>query len=115
MNAAVKSLHFKYWEQIAYYADSILWISHNSKSTMDGMQAKFKFKRDKIETLTQYLGASLSKIIKEDGAEYKAISSDAHCTSLVNLHLLIKCRTPIKNCYKPELDATAELKQDRAQ
>ena len=125
MRPAVKDNGFKYWEYILCYVDDILVLSHNPMQTMRNIGQKFKFKDDKIETPTQYLGAGLSKMLNEDGKECWAMSSDDYCGALVktvegvlekrDLRLLSKCRTPLSHGYRPELDATAELKQDGVQ
>ena len=126
MRPAVKPCGFKYWEYILCYVDDIMVISHKALQTMESIRSKkFKFKNDKIETPTQYLGGGLTTMVNDDGQSCWAMSSDAYCTALVKtvesilekkgLRLLSKCRTPLAHGYRPELDATAELKSDGVQ
>ena len=126
MRPAVKPCGFKYWEYILCYVDDIMVISHKALQTMESIRSKkFKFKNDKIETPTQYLGGGLTTMVNEDGQSCWAMSSDAYCTALVKtvesilekkgLRLLSKCRTPLAHGYRPELAATAELKSDGVQ
>ena len=79
-------------------------ISHKALQTMKSIRFKeFKFKNDKIETPTQYLGGGLTTMVNDDGQSCWAMSSDAYCTALVKtakgvlvkkgLRLLSKCRT----------------------
>ena len=59
------------------------------------------------------------------GTECWAMSSDEYCGALVKtvegvlekkgLRLLSKCQTPTSHGYRPELDATSELKEDGVQ
>lgn len=68
------------------------------------------------------MGVGLSKIVTRDGTEFWAMSSDKYCESAVKnvdeslnwrgLKLPINCYTPMSSGYKPELDATTELKAD---
>jgi len=125
MRPAIKNNGFKYWEYILCYVDDILVISDNPMQTMNNIGQKFKFKDDKAVTPEQYLGAGLSKMTNDSGTECWAMSSDEYCGALVKtvegvlekkgLRLLSKCRTPTSHGYRPELDATAELKQDGVQ
>ena len=125
MRPAIKGDGFKYWEYILCYVDDILVISHQALRTMQNIGKKFKFKGDKIESPTQYLGAGLSKMVNDDGESCWAMSSDEYCGALVStmedvlnkkgLRLLSKVYTPLSYNYRPELDATAELKQDGVQ
>ena len=89
---------------------------------MDSIRSKkFKFKNDKIETPTQYLGGGLTTMVNDDSQSCWAMSSDAYCTALVKtvegvlekkgLRLLLRCRTPLIHGYYLELDTTAELNQ----
>ena len=107
------------------YVDDVIAIGHNPMKTMKGIQSHFKFKEDKIEEPNMYLGAGLSKVVTADGTECWAMSSDKYCESAVKnvdealnlkgLKLPSKCYIPISSGYKPELDATAELKADGVQ
>jgi hypothetical protein len=52
---------FKYYEMILCYVDDILCVSHNLEASMKGIQGTFKFKDEKIEVPTYYLGAQISQ------------------------------------------------------
>ena len=59
MRAATKPIREKYCEYILCYVDDILYISHNSRYTMGGIQNNMKFNNDKIENPDFYLGVIL--------------------------------------------------------
>ena len=82
-------------------------------------------KGDKIDEPSVYLGANITKMVNEEGKECWAMGADDYCASAVQnvekvladkgLRLPSKCITPTLHGYKPELDATAELKADGIQ
>ena len=125
MRPAIKDKGFKYWEYILVYVDDVLVISHNPATTMDGIKSKFKLKGDKTEQPDYYLGADLSLMDNVDGDQCWSMSSDKYCAALIKtvestlekkgLRLPSKCVTPIAHGYRPEMDATAELKADGVQ
>ena len=122
---AVKPDGFKYWEYVLCYVDDILAISHRPEATMDGIKGKFKLKNDKVEEPTFYLGATISKMLNDEGVECWAMDSDKYCEAAVKnieevlnkkgLRLQNKCPKPFTTGYKPEMDDTAELKADGLQ
>eukprot|EP00957_Ditylum_brightwellii_P168542 12828920-Ditylum_brightwellii.AAC.1 len=67
----------------------------------------------------------MSKMTNVNGIERWAFSSDHYCTAVVSnvesifekkgLRLPSKCVTPLLCGYKPELDATGEIKVDGVQ
>ena len=107
------------------YIDDVLYISGKPKSTMDGLQAKFKLKDDKIEEPSRYLGADLTQMTNTETKSCWTMSSDSYCQAAVKnidakllkdrLRLPPKCHTPIANGYRSELDVTGELKADGVQ
>ena len=125
MRPAVKPDGFEYYEYVLCYVDDVLAISDAPLKTMQGIQNKFKLKDDKIAEPEIYLGAGLAKMITAQGIEAWTMSSDKYCqaavanieTSLKNKgkKLPNKCNTPIEGGYRPETDATEELKADGLQ
>ncbi len=77
---AVKPNGFEYYEMTLVYVDDIMCISHDPKATMQGIQATFKLKDDKIEKPASYLGAQIGqKVI--DGVECWTMSSEQHISA----------------------------------
>ena len=87
---------------------------------MKGMQAKLKFKGEKIEEPDIYLGAELSKMTNVDGQECWDMSSDDYYTAEVtNVEYVLenhglrfppKCVTPLRCGYCPEVYVTGYIK-----
>ena len=113
----------QYYEYVMTYVDDVIDVGHDPMKIMKGINQKpFTFKNGKIEEPDMYLGASLSKIVTGDGRECWAMSSDKYCASAVmnveeslkkrGMRLPSKCYTPLSSGYRPELDATAELKAE---
>ena len=76
------------------YVDDVLCILHEDPTiALKQISKKFKLKEDKMDKPDIYLGGELSKMDNEEG----------------------ECITPLRNGYKPELDATVELKADGLQ
>ena len=125
MRPAIKDSGLKYWEYILCYVDDVLCIHEDPTIALKQIATKFKLKEDKMDEPDIYLGASLSKMDNVDGDECWAMSSDKYCAAFVTnveeslekkgLKLPSKCVTPLRSGYKPELDATCELKADGLQ
>ena len=110
---ATKPNGFEYFEMTLVYVDDILCISHDPKATMQGIQAKFKLKDDKIEKPEHYLRAQLAqKVI--GGVECWTISSEDYVkAAIANVEAALdangqilpsRCTTPMQANYQPELD-----------
>ena len=120
MIPAVKPGGFMYYECVIFYVDDVIFISDNPLYTLKGIKAKLKLKGDKKEEPDMYLGTHFSKTTNVNGQECWDMSSENYCTSAVNnvesvwenrgLRLPPKCVTPMKFCYRPEMDVTGELK-----
>ena len=105
--------------------DDILCISHKPEETMKGTKSEFKLKDDKVEEVTYYLGATVSKIRNKGGVECWAMESDKYCKSAVKnaekvlnkkgFRLPGKCRTPFRSGFNTEQYTTVELKADGVQ
>jgi Reverse transcriptase (RNA-dependent DNA polymerase) len=119
---AVKSNGFQYYEMILCYVDDVICISHRATDVMkEVVQKKFKLKNDAIESPEMYLGAQLTKR-EITGCMCWTMTSNKYVEAIVkNLEVRLKgkhqqlptkCDTPVKSGYRPELDATDELKAD---
>ena len=118
---AVKTNSFEYYEYILCYVDNILCISHNLGIALGRMQAVFKPKGDKIEQPEIYLGEQSGKMIVY-GLEDWYMSAEKYVRAAVesieknfaksNQYLPTSCKTPIIYSYRPETDASTELKAD---
>ena len=124
LRPAVKPDGTKYYEYLLIYVDDVLGISHDP-NMLNCIKTHFKLKGDKIEEPSVYLGANITKMVNEEGKECWAMGADDYCASAVQnvekvladkgLRLPSRCITPTLHGYKPELDATAELKADGIQ
>ena len=100
------------------YVDDILCISDDPKATMNGIQATFKLKDDKIEKQENYLGAQLMQKVV-DGRECWIMSSEQYVkVAVANVEAVLdasgqrlpsRCTCAIQAGYRPELDVSAEL------
>jgi hypothetical protein len=125
MRPAVKANGFEYYEYILTYVDDILSISADPMKTMKGIQADFKLKDDKIAEPEMYLGATLAKMMMDDGNYCWTMSPEAYVKSAVatveetlaksGRRLPGKCVTPFACNYSPWLETTEELKADGVQ
>jgi hypothetical protein len=118
---ATKPDGFEYYEITLVYVDDILCISHDPKATMEGIQATFQLKDNKIEKPEHYLGAQLAqKVI--GGVECWTMSSEGYVKAAIanveasldssGQRLPSRCTTPMRANYRPELDDSSELKID---
>ena len=89
---------------------------------MEGIKRKFTLKGDKYGPPSDYLGAVMDQMTTVRGRKCWTQSSDKYCFEAVKnveehlrkkgSKLPKKCLTPLASAYKPELDATPELKID---
>jgi hypothetical protein len=106
------------------YVDDILSISHDPHSTLIALTTTFKLKDDKIEEPEIYLGAQLGKMVVDE-VECWTMSAEKYVVASVKnveeslskrgLRLPTKCYTPLSSDYRPELEASGELKSDGIQ
>ena len=111
----------EYYEYILCYVDDLLAISADATKVLQGIQAVFKFKDDKIVRPEVYLGAQLDTMTI-DGFDGWTMSSQKYVKAAINnveevlgrtnQRLPTKCGTPLKSGYRPELDTSQELKHD---
>ena len=116
---AIKPDGFEYYEVTTVYDDDIMCISHDPKATMQGIQATFKLKDDKIEKPEGYLGAQLFQQIIDGQQESWNLTSEQYVkAAIANVEAALdksgqrlpsRATTPMQSGYRPELDDTAEL------
>ena len=104
-----------------FYVDDLLAISEDATKVLQGVQAIFKFKDDKIVGPEVYLGEQLNTMTV-DGFDGWTMSSQKYIMAAIDNveevlaksdhRLPTKCGTPLKSEYRPELDTSPELKQD---
>jgi hypothetical protein len=92
---------------------------------MEGIQADFKLKDDKIAEPEMYLGATLAKMMMDDGKWCWTMSPEAYVkAAVVNVEETLakegrrlpgKCVTPFSCNYAPWTEVTEELKADGVQ
>ena len=109
----------EYYEYILCYIDDLLLISKDATKVLQGVQAVFKFKDDKIVCPEVYLGAQLDTMTVDgfDGWTMSsqkcikaAIDNVEEVLAKTDQRLLTKCGTLLKSGYQPELDTSPELK-----
>ena len=61
------------------YVDDVLVISHTPEEVMKRIGAKFKIKNNKYGLPTSYLGAGISKVTLNGGAECWSMDSKKIC------------------------------------
>ena len=114
----------EYYEYILCYVDDLLAISEDAMKVLQGIQAVFKFKDDKIVRPEVYLGAQLDTTTI-DGYDGWTMSSQKYVKAAIdnveevlgrtNQRLPTKCGTPLRSGYRPELDTSQDVKQDGLQ
>ena len=114
----------EYYEYILCYVDDLLAISADVTKVLQGIQAVFKFKDDKIVRPEVYLGAQLDTMMI-DGFDGWTMLSQKYVNAAIdnveevlgrtNQRLPTKCGIPLKSGYRPELDTNQELKHDGLQ
>jgi hypothetical protein len=104
------------------YVDDVLCISHDSETTMKGIQGTFKLKEDNIEVPTNYLGAQISKKMINSISCW-TMSSEQYIKVAITKNVETKFDkdgqrlpsrylTPMKLGYRPKVDVSGELKLD---
>jgi Reverse transcriptase (RNA-dependent DNA polymerase) len=128
MKAAVKEDGTPYYEYVLCYCDDLLAISANPQAIMDYLKTKYTLKNNSVAEPTVYLGAKVSKhYIAESDEPTKprwSLSAEDYVKRAVKdveteLHkedkvLPTKVSTPCSTDYRPELDQSKELDEERA-
>ena len=108
----------QYYEYIVCYVDNVFDISMNAKELLQEIQKGFKFKKDKIEPPSMYLGARLERKSQNGKKMWTICSRDYIKLSVTNIDerenkmgmkILSKATTPMVNGYVPEIDVTREF------
>jgi hypothetical protein len=106
------------------YVDDILAVSHCPMPMMEEIQRMVKFKNDKIEEPSNYLGAKLQRKEINGVTSWTITSPDYVKAAIENVEegirdkrwkLPTKVTTPMTNSYVPELDGSPELDADDTQ
>jgi hypothetical protein len=123
LRPAIKPDDKAYYEYILVYVDDILSISIDAKTILEQMQ--FKFRNDKIEPPTSYLGARLKVKKTIDGVDCWTITSVDYVNAVIETveaaikntshKLPNKVSTPMLLLYAPQLDGSEELDVDDTQ
>jgi hypothetical protein len=122
LRPATKSCGFKYYEYVMVYVDDILALSEDPTRILKSIEGDtVKYKNDKIETPSMYLGAKL-KFKELNGTECWSITSVDYVNAAVKTikealegkrwKLPSKAKTPMSASYYPELDTSPELDAD---
>jgi hypothetical protein len=124
LRPAVKSDGTKYYEYVFIYTDDILAISQKPQEILDAIDQAFKLKPGSVQAPTTYLGATISKFLLPSGKEVWAMSSDTYLKEAIrNLEndlkdadkrLKSKARAPLPSGYRPELDVSPLLTEEKA-
>ena len=119
MRPAVKPDGEEYYEYVMLYVDDVMVASCDAKRVMEDLGQGIKFKGDKIEPPTSYLGAQLSCKKLLNGKLVWCVSSDKYVNAAIqNVEEAIKnkcwkiptkVKTPMDTIFIPELDGTPEL------
>ena len=121
LRPAVKADGEQYYEYIVCYVDDVLAVSDDARTLMQEIQKDFKFKKDKIESPSIYLGARLERKLLNGKKTWTMCSRDYIKLAVSNIEgrlkekrmrLPGKVSTPMDNNYIPELDTTPELDCD---
>jgi hypothetical protein len=124
MRPATKVDGKEYYEYILMYVDNILAVSVTPLPIMEEIQDMVKFKNDKIEEPTNYLGTRLQKKWINGVKCWSITSVDYVKAAVENVEegiknkrwkLPTKVKTPMVSSYVPELDGTPELEPEELQ
>jgi hypothetical protein len=117
----------KYYEYVLIYVDDILFVSHDPKKVMDMLSEHYTLKKRSVKARTEYLGAEIktyqpdkldSRVcwemlcdlyVKRAIKEVQRTLAEDNEKPLPN-----KTVTPLTAGYRPELNATPELDDAKA-
>ena len=114
----IKSTGEKYYEYFITYVDDLLAIGEDPKGILTEIQHNFKFKNDKIEEPSNYLGAVLKRKNINGKDIWTMTSLDYVKASVANVEEACKNKrwklpkrpnTPMSREYIPEMDGSPEL------
>ena len=119
MRMNVKCDGEEYYEFILVYVDDLMAISHEAKECLGSLKQFIKFKKDRIEEPSMYLGATLEKKYINGHKCWTISSKDYIKNVLKHIEKIIfeerkmkfytRALTPMQQGFIPELDASGEL------
>ena len=119
MRMNVKPDGEEYYEYILVYVDDLMAISHEAQKCLGDLRQFIKFKKDKIEEPSMYLGATLEKKSINGHESWTISSRDYIKNALLHVEKVIydkrkmkfysKAVTPMQQGFIPELDKSEEL------
>ena len=122
MRPASKADGYKYYEYVMLYVDDIMAASHQALELMKDLGRGIKYKNDKIEPPSSYLGAQLKRKNLPNGKHCWSISSDKYVNAAVQnveesfqkrgKKISKKVKTPMTSDFVPELDTSPELEKE---
>lgn len=124
---AIRTDGVEYWELLCVYVDDILCVSHNPQAIMDVLAMSYDLKEDSMGPPSIYLGAGVEKYQLDDGTMAWSVTSQQYVeNALLTVDSLLKQEglelkamkksgnTPLPHGYRPELEASAELGDNKA-
>ena len=119
---------YEYWEYVLVYVDDILVVSHDPRKTMTLLESRYTLKPSSIKEPDKYLGADIRKWYIDDTEDPDktrwAMSSDSYVKTAigeverelekVGQALPKRAETPLTQGYRPEVDSSAELDDEKA-
>ena len=118
LRPATKSDGEQYYEYIVCYVDDVLGVYADARTLMEDIQRDLKFKKNKMEPPSMYLGARL-KLKQLNGKKVWTMCRKDYVKVAINniegqlknkrMKLPGKATTPTDNKYIPELDDNPEL------
>eukprot|EP00978_Attheya_sp_CCMP212_P022390 scaffold66783_cov32-Attheya_sp.AAC.1 len=118
LRAATKADSEEYYKYVLMYVDDILALSIDPRAILVDIQTSFKFKNDKIEPPSSYLGARLKEKEINGRKCWTMTSVDYVNATIKNVEKTVegtrwklpaKVGTPMMSNFVPELDGTPEL------
>eukprot|EP00978_Attheya_sp_CCMP212_P034976 scaffold149828_cov60-Attheya_sp.AAC.1 len=118
LRAATKTDGEEYYEYMLMYVDNILALSIDPRVILVDIQTSFKFKNDKIEPPSSYLGARLQEKEINGRMCWTMTSVDYVNATIKNVEKTVegtrwklptKVTTPMMSNFMPEFDGTPEL------
>jgi Reverse transcriptase (RNA-dependent DNA polymerase) len=124
LRPAVKENGALYYEYVLCYVDDILCCSENPKAIMDHLEEVYTLKAGSVKEPDVYLGADIKKFAIGVDQYAWGISPESYCKTAVaeverklaevGKKLATHVSTPMSSGYRPEMDATPELKPEQA-
>lgn len=132
MRSGTKKNGEKYWEYVLIYVDDILAVSADPTKIMESLSELYRLKEDpstkkKFGKPDRYLGANIGEYVipgSKTGKKHWFMSSDGYVKSAItNVEIELakegrklksKASTTLSSGYRPELDYTRELSDEKA-